>query len=173
MGERGSVSASDQTEFERNNRNLSDLLQELRVAGLGVQMLFGFLLSLPFSVGFKHLDGSQRDLYRLSLLSAAAATALLVSPVAYHRWVFRRHEKGKLLRFANVEALLGLGMVGVAVCTSVCLVLTVVGSSWIFSALVAVVIAGFVFLWFALPIFDRLVARPTEAEPIIPTDGER
>ena len=86
-------------EAERNNRNLSDLLQELRVAGLGVQVLFGFLLSLPFTVRFKQLDALERALYRVSLLSAALAIALLVSPVAYHRWVFRRHEKGRLLRY--------------------------------------------------------------------------
>src|SRR5579859_8165991 len=101
---------------ERINRNLADLLQELRAAALGVQMLFGFLLALPFYARFSELDAAQRDLYRVSVLAAAAATALLISPVAFHRWVFRRHQKAKLVRLANVEALLGLAMVAVTLC---------------------------------------------------------
>ncbi len=149
----------ERSEAERNNRNLADLLQELRVAGLGVQMLFGFLLSLPFTVRFAQLDVVQRDLYLVSVLSAAAATALLISPVAYHRWVFRRHEKDKLLRLANVEALLGLGAVAVSLCCAISLIMSFVGTSWVFSGLVAVVIASFAFLWFALPIVDRINAR--------------
>ncbi|HTU39196.1 MAG TPA: DUF6328 family protein [Acidimicrobiales bacterium] len=143
-------------EAERTNRNVADLLQELRVAGLGVQLLFGFLLALPFTVRFTQLDGAQRDVYRLSVLSAAAATALLISPVAYHRWVFRRHQKDKLLRLANVEALVGLGTEAFSLSCAVALIFSFVGSSWIFSILVSVVIAGFVFLWFALPLFDRI-----------------
>src|SRR5580700_12167708 len=114
---------TDESAAERNNRNLSDLLQELRVAGLGVQVLFGFLLSLPFTMRFKQLDALERALYRVSLLSAALAIALLVSPVAYHRWVFRRHEKGRLLRIANVQALLGLLMVAFSISCAVWLVL--------------------------------------------------
>ena len=64
---------------------------------------------------FKQLDALERALYRVSLLSAALAIALLVSPVAYHRWVFRRHEKGRLLRYANTQAIIGLGMVALCV----------------------------------------------------------
>jgi O-antigen/teichoic acid export membrane protein len=144
---------------ERINRNVSDLLQELRVAGLGVQVLFGFLLALPFSMRFTELDGAQRDVYRLSVLGAAAATALLVSPVAYHRWVFRRHQKPKLLRVANVEALLGLGAEAFSISCAVALIFSFVGSGWVFSALVGIVIATFVVLWFALPIIDRITSE--------------
>lgn len=144
---------------ERINRNVGDLLQELRVAGLGVQVLFGFLLALPFSMRFTELDSAQRDVYRLSVLSAAAATALLVSPVAYHRWVFRRHQKRKLLRLANVEALLGLGVEAFSISCAVALIFSFVGSSWVFSALVGIVIASFVVLWFALPIIDRITSE--------------
>ena len=153
-----------ETEAERNNRNLTDLIQELRVATLGIQVLFGFLLSLPFTVRFTHLNEMQRDLYRVSLLCAAAATALLVSPVAYHRWVFRRHEKGKLLRFANVMAILGLFGVALAVISAVWLVLSFVGIGWIFSLLASMVTATFVYLWFALPIFERTNSDPHSYE---------
>ncbi|HEY1445825.1 MAG TPA: DUF6328 family protein [Acidimicrobiales bacterium] len=141
---------------ERINQNLADLLQELRVAALGVQMLFGFLLALPFYARFSELGAAQRDLYRVSVLAAAAATALLISPVAFHRWVFRRHQKAKLVKWANVEALLGLAMVAVTLCCSIGLVFSVVGAGWLFSLLVGVVMASFAFLWFALPIFDRI-----------------
>lgn len=151
-----------ESEAERNNRNLTDLLQELRVAGLGVQMLFGFLLALPFTVRFTTLTGGQRDLYRCSLICAALSTALLVSPVAYHRWVFRRHVKGKLLRIANVEALIGLAMVSVAVCTAVWLVLMVVGLTWIVGFLASITTASFVVLWFVLPIADRIAVQSTQ-----------
>lgn len=141
---------------ERINRNLSDLLQELRVAALGVQMLFGFLLALPFYSKFSELSATQRDLYKVSVLAAAAATALLISPVAYHRWVFRRHQKAKLVKLANVEALLGLAMVAVSLCCIIGLIFSVVGADWFFALLVAVVMGCFLFLWFALPIFDRI-----------------
>jgi hypothetical protein len=151
--------APEGKEAERANRNVSDLLQELRVAGLGVQMLFGFLLALPFSVRFTRLDSSQLDVYRLSVLSAAAATMLLISPVAYHRWVFRRHQKEKLLRLANVEALLGLGMEAISLSCAIALIFSFVGSGWVFSGLVGLVIAGFLFMWFALPIFDRITSK--------------
>ncbi len=143
---------------QRDNRNLTDLLQELRVAGLGVQMLFGFLLALPFTTRFAQLNEAQRVLYRVSVLSAAAATALLVGPVAYHRWVFRRHQKSKLLRLANVEALLGLAMVATSLACAIVLIFSFVGSGWVFSVLLAIVIASFWFLWFALPLFERLTS---------------
>jgi MFS family permease len=115
-----------ETEEERSDRNLTDLLQELRVAGLGVQVLFGFLLSLPFTSRFSDLDGHRRALYVASLLLSALSTALLTAPVAYHRMVFRQHQKEQLLLTANVLVLLGLGSVGCAITAAVILVISVV-----------------------------------------------
>ena len=158
MGPSSAQARPGESETERNNRNLSDLLQELRVAGLGVQVLFGFLLSLPFTMRFKQLDALERALYRVSLLSAALAIALLVSPVAYHRWVFRRHEKGRLLRYANTQAIVGLGMVALAVCVAIWMVLLFVGLNWPTALLAAVVTGCFVALWFVFPIADRIGA---------------
>lgn len=149
------LSPTGESKAERNNRNLSDLLQELRVAGLGVQVLFGFLLSLPFSVRFVTLDTGERHLYQAALLCAAVSIALLVSPVAYHRWVFRRHEKGRLLRLANVMALLGLLTTALAISCAVWLVLIVVGLEWPIAFLAALTSASFAVLWFFLPILDR------------------
>jgi O-antigen/teichoic acid export membrane protein len=152
----GGISPTGESESERNNRNLSDLLQELRVAGLGVQVLFGFLLSLPFTVRFKMLDGAEQDLYQATLLCAAVSIALLISPVAYHRWVFRLHQKGRLLRLANIQALLGLFMVALAISGAVWLILSVVGLSWPVALLAAATTGGFAVLWFVLPVVDRL-----------------
>jgi O-antigen/teichoic acid export membrane protein len=152
------LSPTGESEDERNNRNLSDLLQELRVAGLGVQVLFGFLLSLPFSVRFTKLDAGEQHLYQAALLCAAASIALLVSPVAYHRWVFRRHEKGRLLRLANTVALLGLLMVALAISCAVWLVLLVVGLEWSVAFFAAVTTGAFAVLWFVLPLIDRASA---------------
>jgi hypothetical protein len=150
------LDSRSETLAQRDDRNLNDLLQELRVAGLGVQVLFGFLLSLPFTVRFAQLDGAQRSLYEATLLCAALSTALLISPVAYHRWVFRKHEKGRLLEMANVVALAGLTTVAIAVSLAVWLILSFVGTSWIVSVLAAATSATFAILWFAVPIFERL-----------------
>src|SRR5277367_906213 len=111
-----------ESEAQRDDRNLTDLIQELRVAGLGVQVLFGFLLSLPFTTRFAQLGTGQRDLYVTSVILAAVATVLLIGPVAYHRLVFRRGMKERVVRFANVLAVLGLGAVGASVLAAVLLV---------------------------------------------------
>src|SRR5258707_6140442 len=137
---------------ERDDRNLAELLQELRVAGLGVQVLFGFLLSLPFTVKFSRLSQGQRELYLASLVLAAASTALLLGPVAYHRLVFRQHQKERLVRAASTMAVLGLAAVGLAVSSAVLLV-----TSYVTTALPAALITIFIVclfggLWFAFPL---------------------
>ncbi len=98
----------NESEAERDNRNLMELVQELRVAGLGVQVLFGFLLSLPFTDGFAKLSHAQRGLFIADLVLAAVATVLLVGPVAYHRLVFRQHLKEPLVIVTNKMAIAGL-----------------------------------------------------------------
>jgi hypothetical protein len=145
----------DESEAERADRNLAELLQELRVAGLGVQVLFGFLLSLPFTNRFTRLSQGQRELYLATLVLAAVATALLLGPVAFHRLVFRRGQKERLVRAANVMAIAGLAAVGLAVSAAVLLV-----TGYVTSTLPAVLITVFVtcmfgLLWFAFPLAYR------------------
>ena len=145
----------DESEEERNDRNLAELLQELRVAGLGVQVLFGFLLSLPFTNRFSRLSQGQRDLYLAILVLDAVATALLLGPVAYHRLVFRQGQKEALVRAANVMAIAGLAAVGLAVSAAVLLV-----TGFVASGLTAAVITVFTFclfgiLWFVFPLTRR------------------
>ncbi len=140
---------------QRDDRNLTELIQELRVAGLGVQVLFGFLLSMPFTARFDRLNDVQRDLYLTSLVLAALATILLIGPVAYHRLVFRRGLKERLVRFANVLAICGLAATGAAVLAAVLLVTYYVAgpvAGVLITALVACLLAG---LWFAVPLTQR------------------
>ena len=121
------------------------------MAGLGVQVLFGFLLAMPFTQLFASLDPEQHRLYVVDLLLAALATALLTAPVAYHRIVFRRHKKHDLLRVANILALAGLITVACAISAAVLLVVSVVYDGLV-AALIAAAVAGTYFvLWYVLP----------------------
>jgi hypothetical protein len=153
--EPGDNDPREESQAERDDRNLAELLQELRVAGLGVQVLFGFLLSLPFTTAFKQLGGGERDLYLACLILAAVATALLLGPVAYHRLVFRQGEKESLVRSANIMAILGLITVGLAVSASVLLVTAFVAGYGTGSVIAVLVLAMFGLLWFAFPLTRR------------------
>jgi hypothetical protein len=148
-----------ETVAQRDDRNLVELIQELRVVGLGVQVLFGFLLSLPFTVRFGTLSQGQRDLYVASITLATVATILLLGPVAYHRLVFREGMKESLVRFSNVMAIIGLVAVAGAVLTAVLLVIGYVAGALpaaLITVLAGVMLCG---LWFALPLTRRAAKR--------------
>ena len=149
-----------ETEAERDDRNLIELLQELRVAGLGVQVLFGFLLSIPFTTKFVQLNHAQRGLYVVSLLLAAISTALLLAPVAYHRVVFRQHRKEQLVKDANVLAILGLAAVGLAISAAVLLVVSYVESGATVAIITIFTVCLFGVLWFVLPLVRRRTRFP-------------
>jgi hypothetical protein len=141
----------DESEQERWQRNFADLLQELRVAQTGVQILFAFLLTIPFSNRFDQTTLFQRDVYMVAMLSAAAATAMIISPVAFHRGLFRQGRKPELVRFSHRMASAGLGFLLIAMVSSVLLI-----TDFVFGGATAVVItvaAGVFFLtfWVALP----------------------
>lgn len=121
------------------------------MVALGVQVLFGFLLSIPFTVKFDRLDGAQRDMYLASVVLCAVATTLLIGPVAYHRLVFRRSLKDRLVRFANVMAILGLAAVSGAVLVTVLLVIDFVAGTLPAVLITAAVGSMIVVLWFAVP----------------------
>jgi uncharacterized protein YacL len=150
-----------ETEAERDDRNLIELLQELRVAGLGVQVLFGFLLAIPFTTKFVDLDHAQRGLYVVSLLLAAISTALLLAPVAYHRLVFRQHQKEQLIKDANILAILGLAAVGLAISASVLLVVSYVAPGFIVTIITVFTVCLFAGLWFVLPLVRRRTRFPS------------
>jgi uncharacterized protein DUF6328 len=147
------VDDRDETELERWDRNFTELLQELRVAQTGVQILFAFLLTLPFSARFGQATGVDRVVYVITLIAAATATALLIAPVSYHRQVFRQGRKPQLVQMASRLAQAGLVALLLAIIGAVFVVLDVVaGLGWAI-ALVAALTVLYVGLWYVLPSF--------------------
>ncbi|MDH6462358.1 amino acid permease [Micromonospora sp. A200] len=146
---------SKESEKQRWQRNFADLLQELRVAQTGVQILFAFLLTLPFSNGFTRTSGFQKDVYIVSLLSAAAATAMIISPVAFHRALFRQGRKPELVRFAHRMASAGLGFMLISMVSAVLLITDFVLQREIAFVLSALTGLWFLTFWVFLPMARR------------------
>jgi Family of unknown function (DUF6328) len=153
-----------ESQDEKLNRNLDQLLQELRVVLPGVQVLFAFLLVAPFSSRFGQIDDFERDVYFVALLLAAAAVALLMAPSIQHRILFRREQKLYLVNLGSALAIAGMTALALAVVLSLVFV-----AHFLFGPGAALAAGGFSFvafavLWYALPIERRLTNRP---------DGER
>jgi len=147
---------ADETPHERLNRNLIEMLQEVRVAMPGVQVLFGFLLAVPFQQRFQQADTFQRMVYFVTLVFAAAATACFVAPTAYHRLMFRLRDKPALVKFGNRMVIAGLLCLAVAMNGAVLLV-----TDFLFKAptqLIAVLALGCVYawLWFGVAMVRRV-----------------
>jgi hypothetical protein len=136
---------------ERLDRNWNELLQELRVSQTGVQILAGFLLTLPFQSRFAGLETPERVLYLVTVVIACTATILLVTPVAIHRTLFRRHAKDRLVQAADRLARAGLAALGLAVSGVVALVFTVVVGRWAGAAAAASALAALATFWWLLP----------------------
>jgi hypothetical protein len=150
-------SGRQETPEERTDRNLSELLQELRVALPGVQVLFAFLLTVPFSQRFEELTAFQEWLYFGILLSTALATALFIAPTAGHRLLFRRQEKEYLVLVANRLTLAGLGVLALSMCGVITLI-----SDLLFGAATTIIVSAgavlvFAGLWYAGPLLRRRV----------------
>ncbi|MFE9692935.1 DUF6328 family protein [Micromonospora sp. NPDC005806] len=144
-----------ETEKQRWQRNFADLLQELRVAQTGVQILFAFLLTLPFSNGFTRATPFQKDVYIIALLSAAAAAAMIISPVAFHRALFRQGRKPELVRFSHHMATGGLAFMLISMVSAVLLITDFVLSRPIAVVLSAITAVWFLALWLVLPFARR------------------
>jgi Family of unknown function (DUF6328) len=139
----------------RIDRELIELLNELRVALPGVQVLFAFLLVVPFQQRFATVTSFQKLVYFVSLLLAAVASALLIAPSAQHRILFRAREKEHLLRTANALAIAGLGFLAAAIVGVLTLITDFLyGTTMtiVVAATAAVLFAGF---WYALPLRRR------------------
>ncbi len=152
---RGESSEGGENRKQRIDRELMELLNELRVALPGVQFLFAFLLVVPFQQQGTQLTDFQRDVYYLTLLAAAVATGLLIAPAAQHRVLFRQHDKEALLRRSNRSAFLGLTVLALAIVGAVLLVTDVVFDltlAWITAAVVGVLLAWW---WIAVPFWKR------------------
>ncbi|CAN5724634.1 DUF6328 family protein [soil metagenome] len=147
--------ARSETETERLDRNWSSLLQELRVVQTGVQLLTGFLLTLPFQQRFDILDDDMRTVYLATVGLSVAATVLLIAPVAMHRLLFRRHRLKALVAAAHRCAYAGLLLLGLALAGVSAVVFdAVAGRS---AALIAggCAVVAFAAFWLALPLGMR------------------
>ncbi|MBM2621761.1 amine oxidase [Actinoplanes sp. LDG1-06] len=144
-----------ETEKQRWDRNFADLLQELRVAQTGIQILFAFLLTLPFSSGFPQVTQFQKDTYVVALLAAAAATAMIIAPVAFHRALFRQGRKPELVRYAHRMATGGLAFLLVSMVSCVLLVTDFILTRWIAFVFTGIAAAFFLTFWAAIPWFRR------------------
>lgn len=136
---------------ERTARELVELLQELRIVIPGVQVLFAFLLTVPFSQGFTKLDSLQQGVFFATLLCTAAATALLIAPSSHHRLLFRQGVREQRVKIGNVLAILGLVFL-VPAMVGVLFVITDLIFGMVAAIVTTVLVAlGFVLLWFVLP----------------------
>ena len=152
----------DETPDERADRNLAELLQELRVALPGVQVLFAFLLTVPFTQGFGKLNTGQEKLYYGVLIATALATALLIAPTAHHRLLFRQRDKEHLVQISNRYAIIGLGVLAVAILGALFLI-----GDFLFGTETTVIVTvalGLVFVttWYGLPLYRRSRLPPRE-----------
>jgi hypothetical protein len=152
--------AEEESKDERLDRELIELLNELRVALPGVQVLFAFLLAVPFTQRFERLTGVQEDVFFAAFLCTAVATALLIAPSAYHRLRWREHDKEHMLQMSNRLAIAGTVFLAAAIVAVVYLVTNLIFG--LAATLVATFLATILFgwLWYGLPLVRRLRAGP-------------
>jgi amino acid transporter len=150
---------ADETREQRVNRELIELLNELRVALPGVQVLFAFLLIVPFSNGFPKLSPFDRDIYFVAFMATAVSTVLLIAPSSYHRLRWRQSDKERMLMISNSLTIAGLAALAVAVSATVFVVTDfVLHRAWAatFTAIVAVL---FLIFWYGLPLASAMQDR--------------
>ena len=150
------MTESQEDKSERLNRELIELLNELRVALPGVQVLFAFLLTVPFQQGFQRMTELQRDVYFSAVLLSAASTLCLIAPSAMHRILWRQRDKENLLVTANYLSIAGITFLALGM-VAVLLLITDVMFGATAIALVTGVAGGlFAWLWFGFPLVRRL-----------------
>jgi hypothetical protein len=154
-----------ETEQDRLNRNMNELLQELRVSQTGVQILFAFLLALPFSQRFKEVTAFQRDVYYAAVLLSGMAAVFFIGPASFHRILFRRQEKAQLVLTANWMAIAGLACLALAMVSVILFVSDFLFSGTVAGIAVAVFGAAILVLWYALPLMRFLVNARRERRP--------
>jgi hypothetical protein len=161
---RRGLAGRDETPEERADRNLGELLQELRVALPGVQILFAFLLTVPFSQGFTRLDEFQRDLYFGVLITTAVSSALLIAPSANHRLLFRMRDKENLVRVSNRLTIAGLLVLMLALTGAILLVADILYKSPAPVLFTAGIGAVFVYAWIVMPVIRRVKLSEQDQE---------
>lgn len=147
--------ARNESEEERLDRNLNEMLQELRVALPGVQVLFAFLLAVPFQQNFTSVTPFQKSVYFITLLLTAVSTALFIAPTAYHRMTFRLQQKDRLVRFGNRSAIGGVICLALAMTGAVVMITDVLYDGTAAAITGSLVMMVFIFLWMLLPLAGR------------------
>lgn len=140
-----------ESDGQRLQRNLNELLQELRVAQAGVQILFAFLLAVAFTSTYEHATGFQRTVHLVTVALTTGSAALLIAPAAWHRLLFRQGRRQEIIKAANRFALGGLALLAGAMTGVVLLVTDVVAGRAVAVIFAAGVAALFLVLWFVLP----------------------
>ncbi len=153
------LDSSTEDERERTNRRVGEVLQELRVAMPGVQVLFAFLLTVPFAAGFDDVTQFERDVYLFTLLCAAVSSALFIAPVAYHRLLFGLGEKERLLDFAARAAIVGLIFLALSMSGAILLVTSYLFELWTALLTTGGLVLLFIWLWFIVGAVQRMNAR--------------
>ena len=156
--------ARGETELQSDDRHFTELLQELRVAQTGVQILFAFLLGLAFTPRFPDLSPGQQTVYLATLVLAAVSAALLIAPVGYHRIVFRQRLRPQLVATGHRYAIAGLILLLLALVGAVQLAASFVLGAW--ASLLAAALAGlFATLWFVIPLVHRHQHQHQPSQP--------
>lgn len=153
------LTGRDETEEERVDRNLQEFLGELRVALPGVQVLFAFLLVVPFNQRFPDITNFQKSAYFVTLLFTAAAAMCLIAPTAQHRLEFRRQHKEQILMMANRLAIVGLGFLAIAMTGAIMLITDLLYGATTTIVVTIVVGLGFALLWYLVPVRRLLAER--------------
>ena len=139
-------------EAERLDRNLEELLQELRVALPGVQVLFAFLLVVPFNQRFPDISQFQQTVYFVTLLATTGAAAFLIAPTVHHRVQFRQQDKERIVMTANRFAIIGMLLLAVAMTGAVLLITDLLYKNTTVAIVTAAVAFMFAVLWYAVPL---------------------
>jgi L-asparagine transporter-like permease len=150
---------------ERLNRELIELLNELRVALPGVQVLFAFLLIVPFSNGFPRLSAFDREIYFVAFIATAVSTILLIAPSSYHRLRWRQRDKERMLVISNALTIAGLAALAVAITATVFMLTDFVFHRAWAATFAAVVAALFLVFWYGLPFGAAIQDRRTQRRP--------
>jgi hypothetical protein len=145
----------DETATERADRNFGELLQELRVAQTGVQFLFAFLLTVPFSQRFVEIGDEQHVIYLVTLAATALAAVCLIAPVSHHRVLFGRRRKAELVKSSSRLASIGLGFLCLSMTGAVFLIFDVVVGTVAGIGAAALLAAIFLLLWWVHPMLRR------------------
>ena len=153
----------DETPNQRADRNLAELLQELRVALPGVQVLFAFLLTVPFATRFDDATSFQKRVYLVTLLASTTASALFISPTAYHRLNFRRGDKQHIVEISSRLTVLGIAALAVAMTGAILLVTDFLFADATTIVVTAAVALLFGVLWALMPMLRR--RKTAEREP--------